>query len=101
MAAKKGNRNAAKDGESLLVRIRLERPDPLVKEAIQAMSPEDRGKVLDDYVVSQSIVIVADCSRCGEPINATEPMIYWDGVRICESCHMIAMAAKAAKVENA
>ena len=36
--------------------------------------------------------ILADCSRCGEPLNETE-LSYLDGLPICESCRMIAEAA--------
>lgn len=90
-----GNQHAKKEGIGLYVRVRV--PDGMVADAVNAMSPEERGTILAAHVyqvASQSLAVVADCSRCGEPINATEPMIYWDGVRICESCHMIAMAAK-------
>lgn len=41
-----------------------------------------------------SLEIVADCGRCGEPITAAEPEIYWDGERICQSCRDIALAAQ-------
>lgn len=40
-----------------------------------------------------SLEIVADCGRCGEPITAAEPEIYWNEERICQSCRDIALAA--------
>lgn len=43
---------------------------------------------------SDALKIVADCGRCGEPITAAEPEIYWDGERICQSCRDIALAAQ-------
>jgi uncharacterized protein (DUF1778 family) len=86
---------------------------PLVKsQRIAArVSPEVKGmlrelasltgwditEVLEDAIEkartewSNTLIIVADCTRCGEAINAAEPRIYWDGERICESCEQIAL----------
>lgn len=95
MPAKHGNKNAQKEGFSFLVRVRLEVPDDMIRETIIAMSPEERGAVLAAHVgklASDSLVVVADCSRCGDAINATEPIAYWDGQRICGSCLDIALS---------
>lgn len=89
-----GNQHAKKEGIGLYVRVRV--PDSMVASAVNAMSPEERGAILAAHVyqtASQSLAVVADCSRCGEPINATEPELVLDGVRICESCYAIARAA--------
>ena len=89
MAAPKNNTNAAKDGISRKVRVRLPADDDytLIMEAFP--TPEERGLVLlkaAQDLASRTLVIVADCAQCGEAINSAEPESIRDGKRICEVC---------------
>lgn len=96
MTAEKGNQYAKREGVSRLVRVRLPAADDfdLINEAL---TTEERGTLLLEATQkewSRALEIVADCGRCGEPITAAEPEIYWDGERICQSCRDIALAAQ-------
>jgi hypothetical protein len=89
MAAPTGNKNAAKDGLSRKIRVRLPSTDDytLIMEAFP--TPEERGIVLlkaARELASATLIIMADCTQCGEAINAAEPVIIRDGQRICEAC---------------
>jgi len=95
MAAPAGNRNAAKQGESRLMQVRLS--DPAHFDFIQeALSPAERGAALlqaAQEVGSAAMEIVAECARCGDPIGGAEGHYERDGEILCHSCEMIARAA--------
>ena len=90
-----GNTNATKDGYSAKIRIRVANKEHL--DLINEMlSTEARGEALLRAAMdaeTDALIIVADCERCEEPITAAEPVNYWKGRRVCESCLMIAIAA--------
>lgn len=96
MPAPRGNQHAAREGVSRLIRIRV--PSESDFEIINdALNTEERGQILLQAAQaewSNTLVIVGDCGRCGEAINAAEPRIYWNGERICESCEDIAIAVR-------
>lgn len=96
MPAPTGNTNAAKGGFGRLIRIHV----PTAADfdlIVESLTTEERGKILLEATEAEwdkALTIVDDCAKCGEPINATEARIYWNGQRICESCEVISLAAQ-------
>lgn len=90
-----------KGGKWYTVGIRVpENANKQIVDYVNGMGPELRWEVLAAYAVEHipdSLIVAADCSRCNDPITAAEPVIIWEGQRICESCYLIALSAKKAK----
>ena len=95
MAAPRGNRNAAKQGEGRLIRVRLSPFD--FDLVVEALSPEERGAALlaaANEVLRRSLIIMGNCPNCGEAINATE----WRGEgTLCASCEALRTAGEPGK----
>ena len=91
MAAPHGNRNAAKQGEGRLIRVRLSPFD--FDLVVEALSPEERGAALlaaANEVLRRALTVMGECPNCGEFLNATE----WRGEgALCNSCESLRDAA--------
>lgn len=93
MPAPAGNRNAAKEGEGRLVRVRLSPFD--LDFVIEALTPEERGAALlaaAQERLTQALTVMGECPNCGEFLNATE----WRGEgTLCASCEALRKIAAA------
>ena len=92
MPAPAGNRNAAKEGEGRLIRVRLSPFD--FDLVVEALSPEERGAALlaaANEVLRRALTVMGECPNCGEFLNATE----WRGEgTLCASCEALRTAGE-------